>query len=127
PTCSTSASTARWSAASPASSSRRSPSSFDSAARNLRCVLIQREPESAMAVFTERRVALNRALIPPTGDRRQPQSFAERIDATMEEAYWRENYLREPYYERGSPPRCALQWPCSAASKLAPCGRRSAE
>ena len=55
-----------------------------------------------MAVFTERRVAENRALIPPTGDRRRElQSFAERIDATVEEAYWRENYLREPYYERG--------------------------
>ena len=55
-----------------------------------------------MAVFTERRVADNRAQIPPTGDRRrESQSFAERIDATVEEAYWRENYLREPYYERG--------------------------
>ena len=55
-----------------------------------------------MAVFTERRVADNRALVPPTGDRRrEPQSFAERIDATVEETYWRENYLREPYYERG--------------------------
>ncbi len=55
-----------------------------------------------MAVFTERRVAANRAQIPPTGDRRrESQSFAERIDATVEEAYWREHYLREPYYERG--------------------------
>ena len=55
-----------------------------------------------MAVFTERRVADNRALVPPTGDRRrEAQSFAERIDATVEEAYWRETYLREPYYERG--------------------------
>ena len=55
-----------------------------------------------MAVFTERRVAENRALIPPTGDRRgRLQSIAERVDVTVEEAYWRENYLREPYYERG--------------------------
>jgi hypothetical protein len=55
-----------------------------------------------MAVFTERRVAENRAQIPSTGDRRrESQSFVERIDATLEEAYWRENYLREPYYERG--------------------------
>jgi hypothetical protein len=55
-----------------------------------------------MAVFTERRVAENRTLIPPTGDRRcRPQSVAERVDATVEEAYWRENYLREPYFERG--------------------------
>ena len=54
-----------------------------------------------MAVFTERRVAENHALIPPTGDRRRLQSIAERVDATVEEAYWRENYLREPYYERG--------------------------
>jgi len=55
-----------------------------------------------MAVFTERRVADDRARVPPTGDRRRPsQSFAVRIDATVEEAYWRENYLREPYFERG--------------------------
>jgi len=55
-----------------------------------------------MAVFTERRVAENRAMIPPSGDRRrESQSFVVRIDATLEEAYWRENYLREPYYERG--------------------------
>jgi hypothetical protein len=54
-----------------------------------------------MAVFTERRVADDRARVPPTGDRRQSPSFAVRIDATVEEAYWRENYLREPYFERG--------------------------
>jgi hypothetical protein len=55
-----------------------------------------------MAVFTERRVAENRAQIPPSGDRRQQsQDFAARIDATVEEAYWRDNYLREPYFERG--------------------------
>jgi hypothetical protein len=55
-----------------------------------------------MAVFTERRVAENHALIPPSGDRReQSQGFATRIDATVEEAYWRDNYLREPYFERG--------------------------
>jgi hypothetical protein len=55
-----------------------------------------------MAAFTERRVTENRALVPPTGDRRrQSHGFAVRIDATVEETYWRDNYLREPYYERG--------------------------
>jgi len=29
------------------------------------------------------------------------KSIAEAIDPTVEEAYWAENYLREPYYERG--------------------------
>jgi hypothetical protein len=57
-----------------------------------------------MAAFTpERRLAENRALIPPTGDRRRSagKSIAERVDPSLEEAYWRENYKREPYYERG--------------------------
>jgi hypothetical protein len=55
-----------------------------------------------MAVFTERRVVANRTLIPPTGDRRRREpSIAERVNAIVEEAYWRENYRREPYYERG--------------------------
>src|SRR2546430_17340746 len=51
-----------------------------------------------MAVFTERRVMPNPALIPPTGDRRR---HAPQVDARAEEAYWRSHYLREPYYERG--------------------------
>jgi hypothetical protein len=29
------------------------------------------------------------------------KGVAEMIDPTAEEAYWRENYAREPYYERG--------------------------
>ena len=29
------------------------------------------------------------------------KGIAEKIDPTVEEAYWRENYEREPYYERG--------------------------
>jgi hypothetical protein len=51
-----------------------------------------------MAVFTERRITANPALIPATGDRRRP---APKIDPTAEEAYWRAQYMREPYYERG--------------------------
>jgi hypothetical protein len=57
-----------------------------------------------MAAFTpERRFAEDRALIPPTGDRRRSagKSIAERVNPSLEEAYWRENYKREPYYERG--------------------------
>jgi hypothetical protein len=62
--------------------------------------------EKDMAGFTpERRVAENRTLIPPSGDRRRKEAtdtnIAERVDPTVEEAYWRENYKREPYYERG--------------------------
>ena len=53
-----------------------------------------------MAAFTlERRVADNPALVPTTGDRRRKPRFA--CDPEREEAYWRENYRREPYYERG--------------------------
>jgi hypothetical protein len=51
-----------------------------------------------MAVFTERRVASDPALIPPTGDRRRP---APDIDPAAEEAFWLANYTREPYFERG--------------------------
>lgn len=29
------------------------------------------------------------------------KGIAEKIDPTAEEAHWRENYAREPYYERG--------------------------
>ena len=58
-----------------------------------------------MAVFTERRVAENRSLIPSGGDRRRSQSrsqtFGESVNPAAEEAHWRQNYLREPYYERG--------------------------
>src|SRR5438874_5419957 len=54
-----------------------------------------------MAVFTERRVAENRSLIPASGERRHRPSFAERVNPVEEEAYWRIAYLREPYYERG--------------------------
>src|SRR5205814_10733189 len=65
-----------------------------------------------MALFTERRIAHNPAMIPPTGDRRQasrdahsavagPAGAAALIDPTVEEAYWRSNYMPEPYYERG--------------------------
>jgi flavin-dependent dehydrogenase len=112
-----------------------------------------------MALFTERRIAHNPAMIPPTGDRRGSRDanrdpitgapgahplgtgigaaaggmaagaaagsvagpagavagaavgaiagglagkgIAELIDPTVEEAYWRSNYMREPYYERG--------------------------
>jgi hypothetical protein len=53
-----------------------------------------------MAGFTpERRVAANPALIPPTGDRRRKPRIA--CDPAREEAYWRESYKREPYFERG--------------------------
>jgi len=56
-----------------------------------------------MALFTERRIAHNPALIPSTGDRRRASGSAlgGRIDPTVEESYWRSNYMREPYYERG--------------------------
>ena len=54
-----------------------------------------------MAVFTERRVVENGSLIPTSGDRRRRHSFAERVNPVVEETYWRENYLRETYYERG--------------------------
>jgi hypothetical protein len=73
-----------------------------------------------MAFFTERRIAHNPAMIPPSGDRRRAnrdasrdpmsaapgahpsgRSLAEIIDPTVEESYWRSNYMREPYYERG--------------------------
>jgi len=54
-----------------------------------------------MALFAERRVAENRSLIPAGGDRRCKTGFAERVNPAVEESYWRENYLREPYYERG--------------------------
>ena len=54
-----------------------------------------------MAGFTpERRVADNPSLIPPTGDRRR-SSRRVACDPAQEEAYWREAYRREPYYERG--------------------------
>jgi len=53
-----------------------------------------------MAAFTpERRVADNPALIPSSGDRRRKPRIV--CDPSQEEAYWRENYRREPYYERG--------------------------
>jgi hypothetical protein len=53
-----------------------------------------------MAAFTpERRIADNPALIPPTGDRRRKPRIA--CDPAREEAYWRDNYRHEPYYERG--------------------------
>ena len=67
-----------------------------------------------MAPFPERRVAHNPAMIPPSGDRRRASRDAQRdagavagkriaelIDPTVEESYWRSNYMREPYYERG--------------------------
>lgn len=54
-----------------------------------------------MALFTERRVAEDRSRIPAGGDRRRKSSMAERVNPAVEEAFWRENYLREPYYERG--------------------------
>jgi hypothetical protein len=53
-----------------------------------------------MAAFTpERRVADNPALIPPTGDRRRRKRIA--CDPGAEQAYWEQNYKREPYFERG--------------------------
>jgi len=67
----------------------------------LRRTLFQQKQESAMAVFTERRVVENRSLIPAAGDRRRSQSLGEHVNPVMEEAYWRQNYLREPYFERG--------------------------
>ena len=54
-----------------------------------------------MAPFTERRVAEDHSRIPASGDRRRKPGMAERVDPAVEEAFWRENYLREPYYERG--------------------------
>ena len=51
-----------------------------------------------MAVFTERRLASNPGLIPPTGDRRRSPPD---VDPAAEEEYWRVHYLREPYFERG--------------------------
>jgi hypothetical protein len=55
-----------------------------------------------MAAFTERRVVENRSQIPASGDRRRRQpSIAEMVNPSVEEAFWRENFLREPYYERG--------------------------
>ena len=54
-----------------------------------------------MALFTERRVAENRSQIPASGDRRRSQRFTEHVNPVDEESYWRANYLREPYYERG--------------------------
>ena len=54
-----------------------------------------------MALFTERRVAEDRSRIPASGDRRRKPSMTERVNPAVEEAFWRENYLREPYYERG--------------------------
>jgi hypothetical protein len=58
-----------------------------------------------MALFTERRIAHNPAMIPPTGDRRRASRDAmtagAAVDARVEETYWRSNYMREPYYERG--------------------------
>ena len=54
-----------------------------------------------MPAFTpERRVTVNRALIPPSGDRRR-QSIGERLDPVAEETFWRANYTRETYFERG--------------------------
>ena len=54
-----------------------------------------------MAPFTERRLAEDRSRIPASGDRRRRLTMAERVNPAVEEAYWRENYLREPYFERG--------------------------
>jgi hypothetical protein len=51
------------------------------------------------ASILERRVADNPSLIPPSGDRRRKPRVA--CDPAMEEGYWRDNYRREPYYERG--------------------------
>jgi hypothetical protein len=58
------------------------------------------QQERDMAAFTpERRTAENRAMIPPSGDRRR--AATPFVNPVAEEAYWRANYLREPYYERG--------------------------
>jgi hypothetical protein len=55
-----------------------------------------------MAAFTERRGAENRSMVPTSGERRRRQpSIAEMVNPAVEEAFWRENYLHEPYYERG--------------------------
>ena len=72
-----------------------------------------------MAGFTpERRVAENRTRIPASGDRRRhgyghdangnritgapaSRGIAKMIDPAAEEAYWRANFKRETYYERG--------------------------
>ena len=54
-----------------------------------------------MALFTERRVAENRSLIPASGDRRRKLGMTERVNPAVEEAHWRKHFLREPYYERG--------------------------
>ena len=54
-----------------------------------------------MALFTERRLAENGSQIPAGGDRRRKLSMAERVNPAVEEVYWRDNYRREPYYERG--------------------------
>ncbi|HYR35990.1 MAG TPA: hypothetical protein VEQ87_16985, partial [Burkholderiales bacterium] len=55
-----------------------------------------------MAAFTERRLAENRSSIPSSGDRRRKRpSIAEMVNPAVEEAFWRESYLHEPYYERG--------------------------
>jgi hypothetical protein len=51
--------------------------------------------------FTERRRA--EPNIPWTGTERRikGEGVAETIDPSAEEAYWAQNYRREPYYERG--------------------------
>src|SRR5690349_5427695 len=63
-----------------------------------------------MALFTERRIAHDPTRIPASGDRRRAsrdaagaggKGLAGLIDPTLEESYWRSNYMREPYYERG--------------------------
>jgi len=51
-----------------------------------------------MAGFTrERRNAERRA----GSERRRGQGIAELLDPAAEEAYWRENYETQPYYEAG--------------------------
>jgi hypothetical protein len=51
------------------------------------------------ALARERRIVDNPALVPSSGDRRRKVRFA--CDPGGEERYWRENYKREPYFERG--------------------------
>ena len=51
------------------------------------------------ALARERRIVDNPALVPSSGDRRRKARFA--CDPGGEERYWRENYKREPYFERG--------------------------
>jgi hypothetical protein len=52
--------------------------------------------------FTERRKANPNARWSGTERRAGPGAAAVgRIDPTAEEAYWSQNYTREPYYERG--------------------------